>query len=113
MTLKMISIVLSGAFLIGAAPTPAQASKRPTTGTELLSACAEPDTGAADFCQGYVQAVFDSGHREGASLCISSATTRAEMVSAVVKTLKARPELQPHNAGAIVFAIMSELYPCS
>lgn len=110
---KVTGAVLAGAFCFTAAPAFSQSAKTPTSGTGFLAACAAPGAGAGNFCEGYVQAVFDSGHRPGASLCVPAATTRAEMVRAVVQTLKARPELHPHNAGAIVFAIMSELYPCS
>lgn len=109
---KTLSIAVAAAFIFSAAPALSQGSKGATTGTEFLAVCAQPDEAAAAFCEGYVQAVFDSGHREGASLCVPAATKRAKMVSAVVEVLRARPELQPHNAGVIVFAIMSELYPC-
>ena len=75
--------------------------------------CTQPDAGTTKFCEGFVQAVFDTGYRPGESLCIPAGTSREELLRTVVQALKKKPEFKPHNAGVILFAVMDELYPCS
>ncbi len=113
MTNKHLYVVLAGIFLFSAAPAFSKDFKTATTGAEFLSVCTRPDVDATNFCEGFVQAVFDTGYRPGASLCIPADTTRKKLLRTVVQDLKTKPEFIPHNAGVIIFAIMDELYPCS
>ena len=82
------------------------------TGGEFLEACTRPDSAWINFCNGYVQAVFDGASESANAICAPAGLTRAKIVGAVVDRLTAAPELQEFNAALVVHAFLIKAYPC-
>jgi hypothetical protein len=80
----------------------------------FLAVCSAPDESWVSFCNGYVQAVFDSAWRPGSSndICPPAGTSRTQLVQQSVAYLSVLPNLDTANAAQIIHAIFREVYPC-
>jgi len=90
---------------------PAHSSNR-MTGAQFLDACTRLDHSWISFCNGYVQAVVDGVEHPIQKHCIPTGTTRATIVDATVRRLKATPELRKLNAASVVFVVLLRTFPC-
>ena len=111
--IRTVLAALVAASLLTPSSAFSQNSKITLSAGDFLAACTKADMAWINFCNGYIQAMVDSTHKPGKSLCITAGTTRARMVGAVVQVLRLRPQLKPHNAATVVYAVMSKLYPCA
>ncbi len=112
MNIKSLLATLVVSLSLAAPSLAAQNSGMMLTGAEFLKACTKPDMEWISFCNGYVQAAFDSVRGPSKGICAPSTLTRTDIVVAVVKTLTAKPALQKQNAALVVYAVLVGAFPC-
>lgn len=90
-----------------------------TRGVDLLAHCLDPDPNWISFCNGYVQAVYDTAFHSRFKACIPEGTTREDVVNLVVENLFALYRVEGRvsmmmtgSAGAVVQAILHKNFPC-
>jgi hypothetical protein len=81
-------------------------------GSEVLRACGLPDESWVNFCNGYVQAIFDSYHRASEFICTPDGTTRAALAQAVYLGLLRSPEMLDLPGAQAAAQVMAAAYPC-
>jgi hypothetical protein len=81
----------------------------------LLKACTTPEMHWVDFCNGYFQAVHDSGSVAG-KVCSPSGTTRTRLVTMfenkAPRLLQANPAIADYPGVAVALELMAREYPC-
>ena len=111
-SIKSLLAALVLSLSLAAPSLAAQNSGMMLTGAEFLKACTKPDMEWISFCNGYVQAAFDSVRGPSKGICAPSTLTRTHIVVAVVKALTAKPALQKQNAALVVYAVLVGAFPC-
>ena len=86
-------------------------SKMQMDGKGLSNACTRADESWVSFCNGYIQAVFDS-IREDDRVCPPKGTTRTDVVTIVEKEITASSQLRTMNAHDAVRTVLRRFYPC-
>lgn len=84
----------------------------------VVAACGTPDEAWISFCNGYVQAVYDTAILSGVSICPPSGITRATMAEVVFRSLHTLQESAGRDAmtgvpgAAAVTVTLEQHYPC-
>jgi uncharacterized protein YqfB (UPF0267 family) len=81
------------------------------TGAYFSDACTRADESWVSFCNGYIQAVIDSIHKEDI-VCLPDGTTRTELVTIAEREITSSHQLQEMNAYDAVKTVIRNLYPC-
>jgi len=98
--------------------TPGPSSAQTTSASGLLTACGTPEEAWISFCNGYVQAIFDTANLEHTTICAPPGTTRAEMAGHVYSGLNALGAIDDGrvladlSGAAASIMILHSRYPC-
>lgn len=116
MTSKSLTAFASGIIALAVVPSPAASQNMDVPG--VIVACGTPEEAWISFCNGYVQAVYDTAALSGVSICPPSGTTRAAMADTVFRFLNVMQDQAGADAlagvpgAAAVTLALERHYPC-
>jgi hypothetical protein len=82
----------------------AQSSEMTLNGAQFLEACTKADHEWIGFCNGYIQAAFDT--TSGKGICVPQGVTRNQLFDIIIPKLKTAPDLLELNATTVIDAIL-------
>lgn len=80
------------------------------TGNELFNKLTSKDTIDKMFALGYIAGVHDA--MEGVAVCAPQGVTLGQLNDVVLRKLRAIPEHRHNSADSLIFAALSEAFPC-
>jgi hypothetical protein len=107
---QAIPIAVTACLVMSGARAAAQSSDLMLSGNALLAACTRTDHEWIGFCNGYLQAAFDTTGGQG--VCAPDGVTRNDLFDAVIPRLQSSSDLQSLNAVVAVATILRDVYRC-
>lgn len=106
----MRKLLVASAFWVAVGFVPVSAQS--FTSEQLVDACGRANESWISFCNGYVQAAFDSVAGNGV-VCPPDGITRAEMAGAAHSLMSSTAQYTATQPGYdVMVAVLITLYPC-